>query len=115
LSANDCIKSANLQIFLFTKPDCLGFAPRSNRLVYEPTVLTTRYSRYPEFTFVHSVRKSAFGHLYSTNFRPFLIGKSWIASGFRPRNDMQPFQPKVLKKGIHDAELGTKTVFQNEP
>ena len=28
------------------------------------------------------------------NFRPFKIGKNWIASGFRPRNDEKDFLPK---------------------
>ena len=40
-----------------------------------------------------------FGLLYLTNFRPCKIGKSWIASGIRPRNDIKPFRPNVSLKG----------------
>ena len=40
-----------------------------------------------------------FGLLYSINFRPFKIGKSWIASGVRLCNDVNPFRPNVLLKG----------------
>ena len=40
-----------------------------------------------------------FGLLYLTNFRPCKIGKSSIASGIRPRNDIKPFRPNVSLKG----------------
>ena len=52
-----------------------------------------------KFTDIFSPKTGLFGHLYSTNFRPFKIGKSWIASGVRPRNDIKPFRPNVLLKG----------------
>ena len=39
------------------------------------------------------------GHLYSNKFRPLKIGKREVASGFRPRNDINPFRANVLKEG----------------
>lgn len=48
-----------------------------------------------------------FGHLNSTNFRPFKIGKGWIASGFRSRKDDSHFRPNVLLK---DTQNGRENI-----
>jgi hypothetical protein len=48
------------------------------------------------------------GHLNSTYSRTFKIGKGWIASGFRPRNDMKNFRPNVLLKDTEQNHLSCK-------
>jgi hypothetical protein len=49
-----------------------------------------------------------FGHFNSSNFQLFKIGKSWIASGIRPRKDMNSFRPNVLKKGKKKSNYSKK-------
>ena len=48
--------------------------------------------------FANYLQLANYSTFYTSNFRPFLIDKSWIASGFRPRNDMKHFRPNVLLK-----------------
>jgi hypothetical protein len=45
-------------------------------------------------------QKLLFVQFEVTYFRPFIIGKSWIASGFHPRNDEKRFQPNWTKNTI---------------
>ena len=47
------------------------------------------------------------------NFRPYKIGKNWIASGFRPRNDEKYFRPNWTIKYNQTGLL--KTTFKNTP
>ena len=56
-----------------------------------------------KFVDIFITQTGHFGLLYLTNFRPCKIGKSWIASGIRPRNDIKPFRPNALKtyKSLH--------------
>ena len=54
------------------------------------------------------------GHLNSTYSRTFKIGKGWIASSIRPRNDIKPFRPNVLLKGNNFTTFLLKINFANK-
>ena len=51
-------------------------------------------------------QKTVFVQFGLASFRPIKIGKSWIASGFRPRNDGKYFLPKRTIK-YSDSNLGS--------
>ena len=51
----------------------------------------------------------------SNYFRPFKIGKGWIASSFRPRKDRKWFRPNVLLKGSRRTSLTRLSPCRGSP
>ena len=76
---------------------------------FRPLQLKQQASLYPIRIWTIILQKS---HYNTVNFRPLKIGKNWIASGFRPRNDEKYFRPKRTKKySLESLALNVSTDF----
>ena len=93
--------------FLLPKSDCLGLLAvrKSSFALFLLREKAAHFNFLTGMSFAdaHSCQNPHFGHFKSNKFRHYSIRKSWIASGFRPRNDIYPFRPNVLLKGSYFA------------
>ena len=79
---------------------CFTLRSRSFHLLTQINIhFASRYFGVPSLRSV-SLRKIRFVQFRLVNFRPFKVGKGWIALGFRPRNDGKYFRAKRTKKYI---------------